>query len=223
MSWAGWNAGSWGGAYGDQPSILTTVAEPESLDLTDLATVKDELGISGSADDARLTRWIHEVSSEIATHCNRQFGRGKYSEAFWIRQQTQLPLALSRRPVVQVDSVTERDGSVVDPDAYTVDASAGLLSLKPHWGWPYGKGPLTVAYQAGYILLTELPSDLERAALLMLSYRQSARGRDPMIRGESLGNVYSAQYWVGNVPGSNGAFPPDIAARLEPYREFPLG
>jgi hypothetical protein len=104
-----------------------------------------------------------------------------------------------------------------------VDNSSGLLSLKPHWGWPYGQGALTVAYQAGYILVDELPPDLERACLLMLGYRQAARGRDPMIRSESLGSVYTVGYWVGNVPGTSGAFPPDVMSRLEPYVEHALG
>src|SRR5262245_27002581 len=93
-------------------SILTVVTPATSFDLTTVADVKADLGITGGASDALLTRYISESSVQIARACNRVFGEEELSELFRGRpfpRHGTAPLILSRRPVSEIDSVTEDD------------------------------------------------------------------------------------------------------------------
>jgi hypothetical protein len=56
-------------------TVTTVLLAPDSYDLTDLPTVKDELNIdpSDSSIDNFLTRAIAECSSQIHKYCNRTF------------------------------------------------------------------------------------------------------------------------------------------------------
>lgn len=63
--------------------VLTTLITPPSTSsLTTLADVKDELGISGSDQDARLKRYIASESVMIARYCNRVFGLATWQDEF---------------------------------------------------------------------------------------------------------------------------------------------
>lgn len=53
--------------------FTTVTAAADSYDLTDLATVKDELDISNTAQDDRLGRYITAISRDLANRCNRVF------------------------------------------------------------------------------------------------------------------------------------------------------
>lgn len=201
-------------------SIVTVLEAAETNDLTVLDTLKEELEVTDTTQDGRLTRWIHEASAEIARWVGRTLGRETVSEAFYVDWHYNGPLRLARYPVAYVTSVTAA-GRLLTTDDYTLDARRGTLhrtSGTSRGYWPHGN--TTVVYQAGYTLLDELPEDLERACLRLIQYRHAGHGRDPMIRTESIGTRYSVGYWVGGVPGAGEDLPPDVCSLLQPYKDF---
>lgn len=73
---------------------------------------------------------------------------------------------------------------------------------------------ITIAYAFNLI-----EADLQDAALRLLTARFRAEARDPMLMEESQsGAPGSKRYWVGTIPGQNGAFPPEVAGLLDNYR-----
>ena len=115
-------------------STLLYAAQPLSsgagaYDLTDLATAKDELGIPtlDSSRDPFLTRGISQISSAIATYCNRVFQvETVKDEAYpdrdaypWQVPGGVAPLQLSRWPVL----------STVTALVTTADAPTGSTSF----------------------------------------------------------------------------------------------
>lgn len=199
-------------------SILTVVTQAQSYDLTILDTARQELGIADSdtSQDAKLTRWIHEASEEVAAYCGRVFAQEKVSETFLLGFGQDSAIRLSRYPVTLIESVTA-DGSVLTASDYELDANSGLL-YRCNGCWRCRK--IVVVYTAGYDLLDSLPRPLERAVLTMMRYRYSASTRDPAIRSESLQGVYDVSYWVGAIPGgASSSLPPEVADILAPYRD----
>jgi hypothetical protein len=195
-------------------ATLEIIEIADTIDLTVLETAKQELGIAAedTSQDAKIARWIHEVSGQVNARVDRVLGRERVKETFELDWAGNLgPLPLRRYPVAQVDSVTEH-GVALATDQYRVDGAKGLLYRN------FGRwcGEVIVTYQAGYQLLGELPYDLEFAALLLLQYRNSG-ARDPSLRSESVPGVYEATYWVGSTPGAGGSLPSNVAELLAPY------
>jgi gp6-like head-tail connector protein len=203
---------------------LEIIEASATVDLTTLETAKDELNITDTSMDTKLTRWIHEASSAIASRINRVLGRETVKETFVCPSGSD-GLPLSRYPVAFIDSVTEGDTSVLSSSDYRLAFQTGVLYRNYGFGTGYGSdgrwyGKIVVQYQAGYQLLDELPYDLERACLILLSYRKSASGRDPMLRSEAVPGVYEASYWIGSIPGSDASMPPEVLDLLTPYRDL---
>jgi hypothetical protein len=72
------------------PTIISQVIVPAAapqggslFDLIALATLKDDLKITQSGDDAFLHRAITRASRAIARYCNRTFQAQSYQEQFW--------------------------------------------------------------------------------------------------------------------------------------------
>lgn len=107
---------------------------------------------------------------------------------------------------------------------FTVDASKGWLVRLNSWTGVSQKWealPTAVIYQAGY---SPIPDDLADACLRLVTARFRARGRDPMLVERTQGQMVGTErYWVGSAPGQTGAFAPEIAALIEPYRVPVLG
>src|ERR1044072_8974070 len=180
-------------------STLEIIELADTIDLTTLDTAKSELGITDTSQDAKITRWIHEVSGQIGARINRVLGGETVKETFDIGFCGAFAgLTLSRNPVAMIDSITSADAALSTSD-YRMDVGKGIL-YRTYGLW---SGRVVVQYQAGFVLLSELPYDLERACLLLLRYRQSAGSRDPMLKSEEIPNVYSASYWVGSIPGAD--------------------
>lgn len=99
------------------PTVITTVTAPavglfqggQPYDLVDLATVKDELLITGDASDAFLKRAITQVSADASRFCNRVFPvEGLVEQIYAWRDTTRYsvlsgerldPLQLARWPI----------------------------------------------------------------------------------------------------------------------------
>lgn len=117
-------------------TITTAVIQPaNSYDLTDLATVKDELGIktSDTSNDNFLQRGISQKSQAIANFCNRVFAVEGVVDTVTILVEPGDPPAtssnkviqLSRWPVVVVNSLTEDGTTLTEGVDFRVDCVKG--------------------------------------------------------------------------------------------------
>lgn len=213
-------------------SILTVVTPALTHDLTVLTTVKDELGITDNASDARLARWIRECSGLIAIYCNRTLAQETVTEVFrpptwgrrFRRNELSPSLILDRTPVSEISAVSIDGGAALTEGTdYELDQDAGLLSRlcnsnRSEW---FACSSISVTYTGGYVLMGTLPYPIEQACLTLIKHRASARGRDPMLRSQNVVGVLEETFWVGAV-GDNGAIPPEAAAMLDPYRRMPI-
>lgn len=91
------------------PVTITSVIEAaDDYDFIDLATVKDDLGITVTTDDAYLQRRIDEVSRVARQYMNRTIQMETVRDEFWAQREAYpwqlpggvMPLQLSRWPVV---------------------------------------------------------------------------------------------------------------------------
>ena len=119
----------------------------------------------------------------------------------------------------------------LDPTLYELDPKTGFLQRLMTDGngnfWPvrWGTGEIVVYFTAGYIMPGQggsgpaFPGDLEEAALRHLTARYRSKGRDPTLRAEGEPGIGQQQFWVGTVPGQNGAFAPEVQSVLDRYHD----
>lgn len=223
------------------PTVITTVTTAatglfpggQPYDLIDLATVKDELAISGSGSDAFLARKITQVSDEVHHFCNRVFQVEALSEKIYpwrdevhftvLSAERMQPLQVSRWPISAAPTVVETaiDGTavpLVENTDYLVKYNVGQLVRLDANGLPkaWHARLVTVQYSAGF---TTIPSDIQDAVTRLIKILWFARNRDPMLRQENVTGVWEGSYWFAAGPGSStGNMPPDVEAILEKYR-----
>lgn len=204
-------------------SSLTVTTAATSTDLTVLATVKQELGITNNTEDAKLQTWIRQASQIAATYCKRVFAQETVRETFRAERAGFYPvcehaefLSLSRIPVASITSVIA-DGSAVDASDYELDADKGFLYRLSGGSpscWSFSES-ISVNYVGGYELLDTLPQDVERAVIMMVRDFRADATRDPnLIEKETVG-VSRYRWWA---PGeSKTVLPVEISGLLEPY------
>lgn len=199
--------------------ISTTVqtVAPAAKDLTLLATVKTELAITGTTQDAWLTDAIRQASDGIAAFCRRPEGFGRATWTQTVRgARGRGPIILDRDIAVSITSVNE-DGTALTAPDWLLDGSL-LHRLDEDDGVTAWRGDkVVIVYQAGFTLLTDLPYDVERCCLDLVVRAHQAKGRDPGLRSERILDVI-AQSW--DTPGGDGfkdGLPRDVAERLAPY------
>ena len=211
--------------------------------LTDLATVKDELGITDSSEDTRLERYIQVASDAIVKYCRREFSRvigivETHAGADFPR------LYLDRLPLVTVTEV-QIDGAIIEAgDFDIVDPTTGLLYREA--GWPRrafraagvvqqpvngtDQENIQVTYDGGFITpegdpaqgTRNLPLDIEQACIDTVVSIRANRGRDTDITAEKLGDA-SVSYGGVNTAmgrGSGGVIPDGVIGTLKPYRRL---
>lgn len=199
--------------------VASTVISPAgSLDLVDLATVKEELGIAGSAQDTILRRYITAASRAAADYVGRTLVKETVEDRF----QTCSPLRvlqLSRRPAAAVLAVSEGATALGQSD-FSVYAEAGQLARLDSGGniSQWSAGLLVARYEAGYALV-DVPADLQDAIIRAVGQRWFARNRDPMLRSEIVEGVAQFQYWVQTDIAGGGGFAPDVQAVLRRYAD----
>ena len=203
----------------------TVISVPaDSIDLTRVATVKADLGVTDGAHDADMQRLVTQMSQAAATYCNRVFASETVADHFRLQNEPRRvdALLLSRFPVGTVTSVVE-DGVTLTAADYEVEPATGFLwrlSGEERSCWASAK--VVVTYAGGYALLDDLPHDIERAVIVMVKQAWFARNRDPMVKSMSIDGVSSRDYWIGTVPGDNGAIPAEAEALLDFYRVIPI-
>jgi hypothetical protein len=157
-------------------TITTVLVAANSYDLTDLATVHDELSIPATdvSNDAFLSRAITQASSAISNYCNRVFPVEAVQDLTYIQQDPYpwqvpggvYPLQLARWPLTDtavVPFVGNTHGSnTVDGIASTAGLTPGLLVFAADGSVPPGAEIQSVA--ANSIVLT-LPTASSEAGL----------------------------------------------------------
>jgi len=206
--------------------MLEVIAPAANKQLTTLETVKSELGISDTGQDAFLNSLIDRASDAIVSFCGRPFAKESYRET--LAGYGTNRLILSRTPVIDVFSITA-DSEIIT-DYLLEDPEAGILFRKRGWQWaptlgwnisfhPIGSSEnlnFTVEYTAGYVLPGDegtrtLPHDIEQACIDTVKALYSAGERDPAITGERIGD-----YQVSYVQG----LPVGVTQLLIPWRRI---
>jgi len=196
--------------------LLRVVTAADDQDLTDIETLKEELGITESGQDEKLERLINEASADCARFCNRVFIQETVEEIH--RDVRDLKaFSLDRFPVPSITSVAV-DGTALATTEYEVEAESGLLfqlSGESRVCWSGTK--IVITYVGGYEF-EDLPPDIGRACLEQIKALHFSAARDPLVKATDIPGVMSKQYWVGGV-GDDAAVCPAAAARLESYRK----
>lgn len=219
--------------------VVTTPATTRNL--TTVAAVNLDLGLTTGTHDAWIASVLPRVSARVETYCERVFARETVTETWRdIRGQAQTDtrpaierlggtkrpsLRLSRTPTSGTPTITLTDGEdteVLETDEYSLDASTGVLLRLNDSGhsiyWPSSR--IDVAYTGGYLLpdqeSRDLPEDLEGAVIDMVKLRFYARLRDPSLKSETVDLMGSQTFWM---PGSGDTdIPETIRAVLDGYR-----
>jgi len=200
------------------PFKTVVVTPGASLDLTTLATVKTELGITNTDSDAWLQTKITQTSVAIASACGRVFQQETVADYFnlgW--RSNDGALVLSRYPVNEVVAVTQSN-SVLPADQYEFQSSNGMLfRMRGDCRSVWCGGRIIVTYSAGYVLLSTLPHDLEQACILLVKQNWYSKTRDPLVKSVSIPGVSTYDYWVGGV-SQGGGMPPEVQTLIQPYK-----
>ena len=215
-------------------NVLTTVVTPApSIDMIDLATVKDDWQITITTDDPYLTRAITRCSRAAANFCNRTFAIETVQDLLTMSQDKwpgaviERPdlIQLTRWPIVAVTSVTVDGTTLVEGTDFLTDQTNGQLQRLNAYGsmraWT-GK-TITIIYSAGYVLpgqaavtgAQNLPDDITDAVSRMVYTRIAERQRDPLVKSETIEGVGSTTYIV---PNADGNLSPDVVDILDNYR-----
>jgi len=194
--------------------MLEVITPAVTHDLTVLDTLKSELMVTGTADDAYLDSLIAQVSAACARHCSRT-GWGRET-----LRQTERPaksldcIILARDLAPSITSVIE-DGTTLAVTDYELDGSLLYrLFADRRTSWTGSK--IVVTYSAGFLTLTDLPYDLERAALEWLKACYANRGNNPLVRSQSAQDVGSVSYH--DPRAGLEAMPPQTAGYLAPWK-----
>ncbi|MEE9200657.1 MAG: head-tail connector protein [Candidatus Brocadiales bacterium] len=141
------------------------------MSLTTVANVKEYLGVSGTSDDALLSRLVDWSTDLIHSYCRRVFTEASYDE-YYDGDGTE-GLLVNQFPVSTV-TLLEVDGVQKDTSSYLLYGQLGLIKVKSG-KFPRGKKNLRVQYSAGY---ATLPNDLEQVAIELVSLKYYDRGRN---------------------------------------------
>ncbi len=174
--------------------------------LTTLATVKNVLGITDTAQDDELTRMINAVSQTMARFCNRRFDHSAAITEKIAGFGGRL-MMISRTPLLNIAEVKINDTVVEDVSIYNADE--GFIYRKTGWPWSvrsrsnYGYEPLPgdeelnveVTYEGGYVTPAQaagsaldrtLPYDLEQLCIDAVVSATKGAGENKFVTSESL-------------------------------------
>jgi hypothetical protein len=181
--------------------ITSVVTPADSLALVTLDQAKDALGIpsADTSHDTALTAQIAQVSTAINNYCDRIFVVQGYRDQLRFACNSLRwgePLVTRQFPIgvaggVPVVAITQ-DGIAIDPTLFEVYPETGRLYLLDAGGIGSWTGStIVVDYDAGF---DPIPDDVQGAALEWLTGRWAARGRDPMLRSETIPDVIAQSY-----------------------------
>lgn len=183
-------------------SRVTTPAT--SLALITLAQAKAVLGVAldDTSQDAAITQQIDQVSAAINNHCDRVLPRQEYEDQFrsvCARLDRGEPLRTRQFPIgTDIDDLplltVTQDGVLLDETSWEVDIESGALYRIDSGGAAWTGNLIVVDYTGGY---DPIPADVQGAALEWINARWASRGRDPMLRSETIPDQISHS-WGGD-------------------------
>lgn len=163
-----------------------------SVELTTLAKVKTALEITGTDDDTYLEALIDRVSEIIEAYCDREFNSESREEIFdgtgtddYITDEW--PINSITSLSIRQSTLNEDDWETLDSEYYHYYGDQGVVHYLN--GFLKGVKNYKIVYTAGY---TEVPDDLEQAAIDMISYYYNKR-KSKNVQSESIGD-YSITY-----------------------------
>lgn len=208
------------------------LVEAASKDMTVLATVKARLNITVDTYDDLLATLIHEASADFVSRCNRELAQETVEDVYRERRCFDV-LWLSRRPLVAIAGMAGPDediplgitvgGVSLSPADYELDERFGRIWRRSGTsliGWP-GCTDIVVTHTSGWLMLGDLPSDIEPAVIAMVKVALQTRARDGTVRRvdiPGLGEIDYAQMGLG-MPLEDG-LPKDVAAVVKRYRDW---
>jgi hypothetical protein len=203
-------------------STLTVLTPADSINLVSLQTVKTVLGIRGRSSDDKLNLFIKWASADCSRYCGRTLMAETVSETFeaeWCDLRSwNSRIVLSRKPVLEIASVTEGDTAlVVDTDYVRDDRNAmltrGTAASPSHWS----ASKLVVVYTGGFAD-GEVDPAVESACMevVMRYYHQASR--DPQLRSVDIPDVGS-RTWADAPTDTMAALSPAVRNALNPYRK----
>lgn len=193
-------------------SIITSVlvaarASPRGkpYDLTDIATVHDELNIAvaNTENDPFLLRAITQASTTISKYCNRVFSVEALQDLIYIQQDPYpwqvpgglYPLQLSRWPLVNSNVVAftgnTHGTNVIDGIASTTGLTIGMLVFAADGSIPAGTTIQTTP-AASSITLTQAATSSETA----LSFTTGVQVVQELSVGDTQTLVYGTDFTI---------------------------
>jgi uncharacterized phiE125 gp8 family phage protein len=201
--------------------MITVTTPAATTDLTTLAAVKAELGLSTNEHEAQLSTYIRQASDTVERYCNRTFARESVSETF-LPNRCLDSLMLTCFPVTAIASVVENGTTLASTD-YKLEADTGVLfrvSNEVQRLWSRGK--IVVDYDCGYLLPgddgRDLPHDIERAAIMLAAQSFLNAGTDASVKRESVDGIGSTERFSLSASGMT----PEAEAILARYRQVAI-
>jgi hypothetical protein len=209
--------------------IVTVTVPATSRDLTTIARVKLNLGITDTNSDTLLSGLVTGASGAAAKFCKRALISETVSERYRAypfvdsASLTNHPsyLYLTRRPVTAIASIVEDDVALTAGTDFEYDGETGKL-IRLHSDlptrWRFRK--LTVVYTGGYTypaLIQSQAPDIENAVVELVKDLWFSKGRDPLLKSiDQASGIGRQEWWVGST-GQVGDWPQKFVDFLAPY------
>lgn len=192
-------------------TVTTAAADPNLLSAAEIAEA-----LAGTGLTATQMRTINaRISQKIASACNvaragtatRTLRAETLRESFNLRV-ARSPLFLSRKPLIEVLTVTEV-ASALEVGDWRVDDNA-IVRLSGSDDALWSTGETVIAYRAGW---ETVPEELKDAALKYIEIAQLTGGRDPLLKRKVTEGVSEYEWWVD--PTKDSDIPADVMSILE--------
>lgn len=177
-------------------TVITPATDPTLLTLAEVAEA-----VGGSSDTAALARLNARVGEMLAAACCLEragvatltLREETLSETVRLRCPVEV-VYLSRKPVLEIISVTECDTALTVNDGFEQSSNWGLQRLYSGALSCWAAGKIVVAYRAGY---PTVPNDLKELACKLAVSLWSEKGRDPSLGSVEIPNVIAKTYRFG--------------------------
>lgn len=219
--------------------MLTVLSAQQPNVFTTLQTVKADLNITDSSQDAYLATLINRANAAITRGLKgRSIGKGTFQDVFQPddfprndRQERLTNLMLSIAPCTALTSITDRTGVALDPSLYYCDMNAAIIRQvhpvtqpagtirTPYGFWRF---PVTVIYSGGIDLVGALPGDLDSLASQLVQAAYLSKGRSADIQIDSTQDVGETRYFDHSAaPAGAMVISADMQAILDTYAGGP--
>jgi len=171
--------------------------------LTEVATVKEALGVSSATFDAIIARLIDAATDAIEEHVRHTFAKQTYIET--VAGSDHPLLLLTNVPIVGTPTIICDSSPITD--FVVQDAVVGSLYRQVGWareswiGWNTEARRITgtenlnfsVTYEAGYVMPSEanrtLPNQIEQACIETVVAWYKGKARDKSVKSKKVGDL----------------------------------